>query len=276
MNDCFMCMNKKATHIFKDCCHKCMCKECATIAKKCPFCDEDISEKNKVPIEIYDSSTILIEDDEDKNINYEYNYLPIKSELENEDKEVSPIIQNIRDTEVSEKRVSLRKRSINVKKEILKNIPSSIIEFKKLLEDNYPKIYEIFIKKREGNVKNEEEYKYFINKNKKINRDRYLKYSNVLLKMRERALKLAIADDDCIICNSEKATYTFGCGHKCMCRKCISKILYDVNGELLTSYKCPICNSSGDMDNYIAYDIIDVSSNDKKENEKMLKIIMGV
>jgi len=30
------------------------------------------------------------------------------------------------------------------------------------------------------------------------------------------------------------------------------------------------------MDNYIAYDIIDVSSNDKKENEKMLKIIMGV
>jgi len=278
MNDCFMCMNKKATHIFKDCCHKCMCKECATIAKKCPFCDEEISEKNKVPIEIFDSSTILIGDDKDKNINYEYNYVPIKSELENEDKEVSPIIQNIRESVVSvesEKRVSLRKRSINVKKKILKNIPSSIIEFKRLLEDNYPKIYEMFIKKG-GNVKKEEEYKYFINKNKKINRERYLKYSNVLLMMRERALKLAIADDDCIICNSKKATYTFGCGHKCMCRKCMDGILYDENGELLTSYKCPICNSSGEMDNGIAYDIIDVSSNDKKENEKMLKIIKGV
>jgi hypothetical protein len=276
MNDCFMCMNKKATHIFKDCCHKCMCKECATIAKKCPFCDEKISIENKVPIEIFDSSTILIGYDEDKNTNYEYNYVPIKTDFENVNEEILPIIQNVRDISVSEKRVSLRKRSINEKKEILKKIPSSIIEFKKLLEDNYPKIYEMFINKKEVNVKNEEEYKYFINKNKKINRDKYLKYSNVLLGMRGRVLKLAIADDDCIICNSKKATYTFGCGHKCMCRKCIEGILYDGNGELLPKYKCPICNLSGEMDNDIAYDIIDVSSNDKKENEKMLKIIMGV
>jgi len=274
MNDCFMSMNKKATHIFKDCCHKCMCKECATISKKCPFCEEDIRDVNKVPIEIFDSSTILIGDDKDKNINYEYNYIPIKTDYENVNDEVSPIIQKVSDIVVSEKRVSLRKRSINVKKEILKNIPTSIIEFKRLLEDNYPKIYEMFINKKKVNVKNEEEYKYFINKNKKINRDKYLKYSNVLLRMRKRAFKLAIADDDCIICNSKKAKYTFGCGHKCMCEKCIEGILYDEDGELLPKYKCPICNSSGEMDNGIAYDIIDVSSNDKKKNDKMLKIIM--
>jgi len=276
MNDCFMCMNKKATHVFKDCCHKCMCKECSSIAKKCPFCDIVISDINKVPIEIFDSSTIILNDKEDKNKNYEYNYVPINNELENGNDVVSLNIQPIEETDVSKIRMSLRKRSIMAKKDILKKIPSTAIEFKKLLQDNYPKLYEIFINKKGHYAKTEYEYKCFLNKNKKINRNKYLNYSNVLTKLRKRTEKLAIADDDCIICNSKKATHTFVCGHKCMCEKCIIGTLYDGNGELLPLYKCPICNFSGDMDNHIAYDIIDVSSNDEKKNDIMLKIIMSI
>jgi len=283
MNDCFMCMNKKATHIFKDCCHKCMCNECSLIATNCPFCDNVNSVVNIKPIPIFDSSTIIIDDTDDKNTNYEYNYVKIKMELENDDENVKSFIQPIKYTDNKEnivKKVSLRKRLINEKKSILKNIPSSIIEFKNLLQYNYPNIYQLFINNKSNNIYNniikENEYKYFINKNKKNNREKYLIYSNVLSKLRNRTENLAIADDDCSICNNEKATYTFVCGHKCMCEKCIDGILYDDEGELLSFYKCPICNFSGVVDNDIAYEIIDVSSNNTNKNDKMLKIIMGV